>query len=59
MTILPPSYFLQDAGVPAGSPEGLQFAKAYWDMILEFTNGDATMLPKLMQIGESNESFPG
>ncbi|RKJ44424.1 MerR family transcriptional regulator [bacterium 1XD42-8] len=46
---------LQDAGVPAGSPEGLQFAKAYWDMILEFTNGDATMLPKLMQIGESNE----
>ena len=46
---------LQDAGVPAGSSEGLQFAKAYWDMILEFTNGDATMLPKLMQIGESDE----
>lgn len=45
---------LQDAGVPAGSPEGLQFAKAYWDMILEFTNGDAAMLPKLMQIGESD-----
>ncbi len=50
---------LQDAGVPAGSPEGLQFAKAYWDMILEFTNGDATMLPKLMQIGESNEFNQG
>ncbi len=46
---------LQDAGVPAGSSEGLQFAKAYWDMILEFTNGDAAMLPKLMQIGESDE----
>lgn len=46
---------LQDAGVPAESPEGLQFAKAYWDMILEFTNGDASMLPKLMQIGESDE----
>ena len=44
-----------DAGVPAESPEGLQFAKAYWDMILEFTNGDAAMLPKLMQIGESDE----
>ena len=41
--------------VPAESPEGLQFAKAYWDMILEFTNGDAAMLPKLMQIGESDE----
>ena len=46
---------LQDAGVPAESPEGLQFAKAYWDMILEFTNGDASMLPKLMQIGKSDE----
>ena len=46
---------LQNAGVPVESPEGLQFAKAYWDMILEFTNGDAAMLPKLMQIGESDE----
>lgn len=46
---------LQDAGVPAGSPEGLQFAKAYWDMILEFTNGDAAMLPKLMRMGENDE----
>lgn len=45
---------LQDEGVPAGSPEGLQFAKAYWDMILEFTNGDAAMLPKLMQMGEND-----
>ena len=27
---------LQDAGVSAGSPEGLQLAKAYWDLILEF-----------------------
>ena len=46
---------LQDAGVPAESPEGLQFAKAYWDMIMEFTNGDAAMLPKLMQMGENDE----
>ena len=45
---------LQDEGVPAGSPEGLQFAKAYWDMILEFTNGDAALLPKLMQMGEND-----
>ncbi len=46
---------LQDEGIPAGSPEGLQFAKAYWDMVLEFTNGDATMLPKLMQMRENDE----
>lgn len=46
---------LQEEGVPAGSPEGLQFAKAYWDMILEFTDGDAAMLPKLIQMGENDE----
>ena len=46
---------LQDAGVSAGSPAGLQLAKAYWDLILEFTGGDATMLPTLMQIGENDE----
>lgn len=46
---------LQDEGIQAESPKGLQFAKAYWDMILEFTNGDAAMLPKLMQMGKNNE----
>ncbi len=46
---------LQDAGVSAGSPAGLQLAKVYWDLILEFTGGDATMLPTLMQIGENDE----
>ena len=46
---------LQDAGVSAGSPAGLQLAKGYWDLILEFTGGDATMLPTLMQIGENDE----
>lgn len=46
---------MQDVGIPAESPEGLQFAKAYWDMVLEFTDGDADMLPKLMQMGESDK----
>lgn len=46
---------LQNEGVPAESPRGLLFAKAYWDMILDFTDGDASMLPKLMQMGESDE----
>lgn len=43
---------LQENGVPAESQRGIQFAKAYWDLILEFTDGDAAMLPKLMQMGE-------
>ena len=46
---------LQEDGVPAESQIGIQFAKAYWELILEFTDGDAAMLPKLMQIGESDD----
>lgn len=43
---------LQEEGVPAESPRGMEFAKAYWGLILEFTGGDAAMLPKLLRIGE-------
>ncbi len=45
---------LQEDGVSAESQRGIQFGKAYWDLILEFTDGDATMLPKLMQMAESD-----
>ena len=46
---------LLEDGVPAESPAGIRFAKVYWDLILEFTDGDAAMLPKLIQMGESDE----
>ena len=45
---------LQADGVPAGGPQGQQFAKDYWDLIMEFTGGDAALLPKLMQMGQSD-----
>ena len=37
--------------VPPGSPECQRLTKAYWDLIVEFTNGDMGMLPQLMEIG--------
>ena len=43
---------LQNAGVPADSDEGQRFAKAYWDLIMDFTGGDMSMLPKLIEIGQ-------
>ena len=46
---------LQEEGVPSGGQRGLQFAEAYWNLIMEFTGGDAAMLPKLMQMGQSDE----
>lgn len=46
---------LQADGIPAEGPQGQQFAKDYWALIMEFTGGDAAMLPKLMQMGQSGE----
>lgn len=43
---------LQNAGVPADSDEGQNFAKAYWNMINDFTGGDMSMLPKLIELGQ-------
>lgn len=41
---------LQNAGVPVDSNEGQNFAKAYWNMITDFTGGDMSMLPRLMKL---------
>ncbi len=46
---------LQKSGVPPESERGQNLAKAYWDMVLEFTGGDMSMLPKLM----AAENFSG
>ena len=46
---------LQAEGIPAEGQQGQQFAKEYWALIMEFTGGDAGMLPKLIQMGQSDE----
>lgn len=43
--------------VPADSEEGQRFAKAYWDMITEFTGGDMTILPKLLAFSEKGNGM--
>lgn len=40
---------LQRDGVSPESEEGQEFAKAFWDMLMEFTGGDMSMLSKLME----------
>lgn len=42
---------LQKENVPAESEQSQQVVKEYWGLIMEFTNGDMTMLPKLMEVG--------
>ena len=42
---------LQKEKVPADSEQCQQVVREYWGLIMEFTNGDMTMLPKLMEVG--------
>lgn len=43
---------LQRKQVPPESEKCQQVIKKYWNLIMEFTNGDMRMLPKLMEIGD-------
>ena len=42
---------LQKENVPVESEQCQQVVQEYWGLIMEFTNGDMTMLPKLMEVG--------
>ena len=47
---------LQASGIPPGSERGLAFAKAWWDMVIEFTGGDTGLLPDLLKIAEIKDT---
>ena len=49
---------LQNAGIPTDSDGAQRFAKAYWNMITEFTGGDMSMLSKLMELGQFEGTDP-
>lgn len=42
---------LQKENVPPESEKCQQIVKEYWGLIMEFTNGDMSILPKLMEVG--------
>ncbi len=42
---------LQKDSVPPESEKCQQIVKEYWGLIMEFTDGDMSMLPKLIEIG--------
>lgn len=43
---------LQKDNVPPENEKCQQLIKTYWDLIIEFTGGDMSMLPKLMEVGD-------
>ncbi|MCL2828561.1 MAG: MerR family transcriptional regulator [Oscillospiraceae bacterium] len=46
---------LQDADVPPEDAKGLTLAKAFWDIMLEFTGGDLNMIAAMDALYESTE----
>lgn len=47
---------LKNTDVPPESENSQRIAKEYWNLILEFTGGDMSLLPKLVEIGYTAES---
>ena len=45
---------LQKDGVPPEGEKGQDLAKAFWDMVMEFTGGDMSMLSKLIETENIN-----
>ena len=46
---------LQEKGISGDSDTGLVFAERYWEMLMEFTGGDMSLLSGLMEFAESAE----
>lgn len=49
---------LAGQGIPPESEAGQEFAQAYWALIEEFTGGDWSMLPKLIEISQAEGTDP-
>ena len=48
---------LQAKGVLPDSEQGLAYAKKFWDMVMDVSGGDVTLLPDLMKFGEEKDSW--
>lgn len=48
---------LKNEKVPPESEEGQNFARAFWDMLLEFTGGDMSLLSRLAESAGSTEGL--
>lgn len=55
--ILDETIALQQQGVSPESEKGLELAKRWWDMIMDFTGGDFSLLPELMKFNESKQGW--
>lgn len=47
----------QANGISPESEQGYRFAKEWWDMVVEFTGGNMSLLPSLMKIANNMDSL--
>lgn len=48
---------LLQRGISPDSKEGIELARQWWDMIMDFTGGDLSLLPELMKFNESKQGW--
>ncbi len=48
---------LQQRGISPDSKEGIELARQWWAMIMDFTGGDLNLLPELMKFNESKQGW--
>lgn len=48
---------LQEKGLAPDSEAGQTLAKDWWDMVMDFTGGDMSLLPQLMALAESKDGL--
>ena len=47
---------LKEKGIAPKSKQGQEFAEAFWEIVMEFTNGDMSLLSKLMVLSDKADS---
>lgn len=55
--ILNEAFALKNANEPPDSPRSIALAGRWWQMILDFTGGDMSLIPNLMKLNENKDGW--
>ncbi|NLZ83944.1 MAG: MerR family transcriptional regulator, partial [Clostridiales bacterium] len=56
-SVLDETLELKNKGISPESEEGIAVAQKWWDMIIEFTGGDMSLLPQLEQFNRNKDDW--
>lgn len=58
-TLLDEALLLKELNEPPTSEKSLELAKKWWEMVVEFTGGDMSLLPELEKFNEDKQGWDG